>query len=115
MALSATGGVVHSGLAAATRRLGASAHNVANLQTAGFVPQRVVTHSLPHGGVSTEMVPAQIPEDPRPGAPPFGPSSHVDLAFETVERISASASFRANLAVLETLDETEEALLDVLA
>lgn len=115
MALSATGGVVQSGLAAASRRLQSSAHNVANLQTAGFQPQRVVTHSLPHGGVSTEMVPAEIPQDPRPGAPSPGPGSHVDLAFETIERISASAAFRANLAVLETLDETEQSLLDVLA
>ena len=106
---------MQSGLAAASRRLQSSAHNVANLQTAGFQPQRVVTHSLPHGGVSTEMVPAEIPQDPRPGAPSPGPGSHVDLAFETIERISASAAFRANLAVLETLDETEQSLLDVLA
>ncbi len=115
MALSRASGISSSGMAAAARRVEASAGNVANLQTAGYRPQRILTRSLPHGGVTTELVPAEVPEKTWLDSPALGPGSQVDLAFETVERISASATFRANAAALDAIEEAEESLLDILA
>lgn len=46
----------------------------------------------------------------RTAADPFG-----ELAGETVERISAKAAFRANLAVFKTADAMYGSLLDILA
>ncbi len=115
MAISRASGIAQSGMDAASRRLENVARNVANLQTAGYKPQRIVTRELPQGGVTTEAVPAEIPEDPWLDNPALGAASHVDLAFETVERISAAATFRANAAVIEAADEAEQGLLDVLA
>jgi flagellar hook protein FlgE len=102
-------------MAAASRRLDNVARNVANLQTAGYRPQRIVTKELPHGGVTTEAVPAELPEESWLDNPALDGGSHVDLAFEAVERISAAATFRANAAVIEAADEAEQSLLDILA
>ena len=88
MAISRASGIAQSGMDAASRRLENVARNVANLQTAGYKPQRIVTRELPQGGVTTEAVPAEIPEDPWLDNPALGAASHVDLAFETVERIT---------------------------
>jgi flagellar basal body rod protein FlgC len=38
-----------------------------------------------------------------------------DVAGETVERISAEAEFKANIAVLKSADEMYGSLLDILA
>lgn len=46
----------------------------------------------------------------RTAADPFG-----DLAGEMVERISAKAAFKANVAVFKTADEMYGSLLDILA
>jgi hypothetical protein len=74
-----------SGLRAAGTRLGASAHNVANLTTPGFRPLGVRQLSQPGGG--TRAVVVRLP----------GP---VDLAHEAVERLRAGYAFRASLRVL---------------
>ena len=39
----------------------------------------------------------------------------VDLAGETVERMTAETAFKANVAVLKTADEMYGSLLDILA
>jgi flagellar basal body rod protein FlgC len=46
----------------------------------------------------------------RTAADPFG-----DLAGEMVERISAKAAFKANVAVFKTADDMYGSLLDILA
>lgn len=46
----------------------------------------------------------------RTAADPFA-----DLAGEMVERISAKAAFKANVAVLKTADDMYGSLLDILA
>lgn len=46
----------------------------------------------------------------RTAADPFA-----DMAGETVERVTAEAAFKANVAVLKTADEMYGSLLDILA
>lgn len=87
-----------SGLQAAQARLGSVAHNVVNAQTEGFQRQSTTTQALPSGGVQ-----AQTRRMPQPGA---------DWAQDTVERISATYSFQANLKTLQTADSMLGVLLD---
>jgi len=78
-----------SGLRAAGERLRSSAHNVANLLTEDFHPERVVQSAEPQGGVSV-----QVEHSPAP--------AEVDLAAELVEQQRAVLAGRASLRVLET-------------
>jgi hypothetical protein len=78
-----------SGLRAAGARLRSSAHNVANLLTEDFHPERVVQSAEPQGGVSVRV--ERFPEP-----------AEVDLAAELVEQQRASLAGRASLRVLDT-------------
>jgi len=89
-----------SGLAAASTRLQASAHDVANANTPGFTPHRVSLQESP-GGVR-----AVVEQEAPPG---FG----VDLAAERVEQLVAARAYEANLAVLESWSERVDSLLEV--
>jgi flagellar basal body rod protein FlgC len=107
-----------SGLQAQSARLHSSAHNVANLLTDNFIPQRVDLKARPGGGVqarvssSQQAGPARF--DVETGAA-LGKYSGTDLAEEALTQISASRAYEANLAVLRAEQERTETLLKVLA
>ncbi|MBK9516460.1 MAG: flagellar basal body rod protein [Anaeromyxobacter sp.] len=109
-------GIAASGLAAASARLGVSAHNVANALTPGFQPGRVEVSEVAGGGVATRVGQATDPlAEARAdrallagGAPG---ESGTDLIAEVVEQSRAALLQQANLATLRTADETLEALL----
>ena len=86
---------------AAQTTLNASAHNIANLGTAGFRRQEAVPSELADGGVSTTLA--------RSGAE--GPSLETDM----VAQLQAKNSFLANLAVFKTANVMTGALLDTQA
>jgi flagellar basal body rod protein FlgC len=91
-----------SALAAESKKLQVSAHNTANVNTEGFVPQQVVQTEGPGGGVIAEIVP------PSPDEPP----PRVDLANEAVDRITATRAYEANLAVMKSALERVDALFE---
>ncbi|MEG2999197.1 MAG: flagellar basal body protein [Comamonas sp.] len=95
--MSAIASIAQSGMQAAQQRLNASAHNVANQQTAGFRRQQVEQQAVPEGGVTAQTV--------------RGPEG-VALEEEAVEQISASYAYLANLQVLRTNDRMQGQLLD---
>lgn len=95
--MSAIASIAQSGMHVAQQRLDASAHNVANQQTAGFRRQQVTQQAVPEGGVSAQTV--------------RGPEG-VLLEQEAVEQISASYAYLANLQVLRTNDRMQGTLLD---
>lgn len=95
--MSAIASIAQSGMHVAQQRLDASAHNVANQQTAGFRRQQVEQQAVPEGGVSAQTV--------------RGPEG-VALEQEAVEQISASYAYLANLQVLRTNDRMQGTLLD---
>ena len=95
--MSAIASISQSGMQAAQQRLNASAHNVANQQTAGFRRQQVEQQAVPQGGVTTQTQRGQ---------------EGVSLEAEAVEQISASYAYLANLQVLRTNDRMQGALLD---
>lgn len=98
-----------SGLHAARTLLDVSAHNIANVSTPGFRPQRAELRAIePRNGVEATVT--QAPETPTaPGL------SGTDLTTEIVNTIVATHTYAANARTLNTLLQRDRALLDVLA
>jgi flagellar hook protein FlgE len=94
--------IAASGMRSAELRLGASAHNVANLNTPDFRPLRAHQSSRAGGGSQVRVV-----QEARPQA--------VDLAREIVEQMLAKLQHGASLRVLVTASETRGSLVDLLA
>ena len=87
-----------SGMQAAQVVLGASAHNIANLATAGFRREQVTQQTAPDGGVTTSLQQAGQ----------AGPS----LEDDVVSQLIAKNQFLANLAVFKTSDQMMGSLLN---
>lgn len=128
-------GIALSGLNAAEKRIGVSASNVANLSSTArtaedgslvndpYRPQRVEQSSLASGGVRADVVEvsnptirvAASPDDPLAAADGTVEIPNVSLEEEVVNQVQATYDFKANLKVLETQKEMDEALLDISA
>jgi flagellar basal-body rod protein FlgC len=122
-----------TGLAAATRRLEASANNIANAnsygsipasdaaeQQAAYQPVRVEQSSAPGGGTATSnryVGPPYIPVFDTSSA--FANSDglvaapNVDMASEIIEQIGAEQSFEANLRSVQSISEMVKKLYDL--
>ena len=87
-----------SGMNAAQTQLEASASNVANLATSGYRRQEVVQAAQAGGGVTTQIVRAQV--------------AGSSLESDVVAQLQAKNSFLANLAVFKTSNTLMGALLD---
>jgi flagellar hook-associated protein FlgK len=94
--------VAHSGMQAAQLRLGASAHNVANLNTPHF-QRHVVDQQAAAGGAGVKVAAGRSAQE------------GVALEQEAVEQLSSTYAFNANLQVLRTGEAMAGALLDVRA
>jgi len=115
MALSSIHATALSGLLHQSRRLGVSAHNVANVDTPGFRASRAVASENANGGVTTQVLPTNDSPALLLSDGEQSTGSNTDLATEVVTQISARAAYGANLAALKAAQESEEALLDILA
>jgi flagellar basal-body rod protein FlgC len=122
-----------TGLAAATRRLEASANNVANVNSIGSIPAsdaaeqrdayqpvRVEQSSAPGGGAATSdryVMPPYIPVSD-PGSA-FANSDglvaapNVDIATEITEQIGAQQSYEANLKSIQSMSDLVKKLYDL--
>lgn len=97
-----TPGIALSGMRSAQTRVAVSAHNVANLLTEGFRPQRAVQTSLAAGGSQAMVATSPAPEP-------------VSLEREIVDQIVAKTQFKASARVLDVELEMRGSLLDILA
>ena len=122
-----------SGLAAAARQFSNSASNVANAGTVGrvgaespadeaFQPQDIQQTTTPGGGVrtvATRRDPATqtvfAPGSPLANDRGLVEAPNVDLGEELVTQIAAEAAFSANAAVIRSVDEQQDELLDILS
>lgn len=93
--------IAFSGMNAATTRLGVAAHNVANVQTAGFRRQQVLQQTQAGGGVTASVTQAD--------------AAGSDLAADAVQQMTALYSFKANLRTVQVEHEMLGSLLDVKA
>lgn len=87
-----------SGMSAAQTQLNASAHNIANMNTAGFKRQEVAQTAQAQGGVSAAVETAGVPGD--------------QVLTDVVTQLQAKNAFIANLAVFKTYDKMAGALLN---
>lgn len=124
-----------SGLTAASRRIEASASNIANIETVGALDQ--ADGPAPYQSLTTSQtaitgqngqslgVRSEIVPSGRPAVPAYAPDSpfansdglvgapNVDLAEEAVNLQIANITYKANAKVIETVSETEDALLNI--
>lgn len=87
-----------SGMNAAQTQLQASAHNIANMNTAGFRRQEVTQTAQAQGGVNAAVATTEVA-----GSAPL---------TDVVTQLQAKHAFIANLAVFKTQDKLAGALLD---
>jgi flagellar hook protein FlgE len=99
--MSTISSIAVSGVQAASTRMDASAHNIANAQTPGFQRQQVQLRSQETAGVVASVGKAQ--------------ELGSDLAADLVEQKAASYQYRANLQTIQTEDQMMGSLLDVKA
>ena len=91
-----------SGVHSAELRLGAAAHNVANLTTDGVRPLDVVQEERPSGGSVARVGQAETPRS-------------VDRIREAVDQLRASYQYTASLRVLTVEDELRGQITNLLA
>ena len=129
--------IAASGMAAAMTSLTASASNVANAESAGpvqgftpvnaqspasaYQPAVVIETSMAAGGVSatvTRSSPGTIlsydPTAPFANMQGMVAVPNVDYATETVNQLSASLAFRANVKVFQAANRNLDTLLNIL-
>ncbi len=90
--------IAQSGLNAAQRHMGSSAHNIANVETDNFHREEVTQEAVAGGGVKASLRRAPVP----------GEALNKDL----VEQKSAGYAFDANLKVIQTEKKMMGQLLD---
>lgn len=131
--MAASIGIALSGLTAQTRRLDASASNVANVRSTGAVPTSdgaaegkrapyqplAVAQTDANPGTRatfTPITPAYLqeyaPDDSAANGDGMVAAPNVDLATERVNQMAASRAYGANIAVVRTQDEMLTSLLD---
>ena len=98
-----------TGLNAAERALGNSAHAIANLGTQGFQPsQAVFAENAPAGaGVSISLQGRQLSQVDAPSA--------TNLAAETTSSLLYKAQFDLSAKVIKTTDQTLGSLINIKA
>jgi len=95
-------GIALSGMQSAQTRVGVSAHNLSNLLTEDFRPQRSVQRSLPSGGSRAVVVQTEAAEP-------------VSLVREVVGQQLAGVQYTASARVFAAGAEMRGQLLDILA
>ena len=100
--------IAASGLQHESNRLAVTANNVANLQTDGFAPRRVLGVEAPGGGVqSVVSLQASLAGlDGNLGV------NNIDLVAESVSMITSVRAFEANAAVIRTEHKMVGSFLD---
>lgn len=118
-----------SGLLAASKRVEASANNIANANTAGalneadgpapYSAQTVTQKTAQNGGVIAEITTkdpgfsaAYDPNSPLANSDGFVGAPNVNLAEEAVNLKLATTAYKASLATLKVADELSQELLN---
>jgi flagellar hook protein FlgE len=101
-----------SAIAALDRKLDVTANNIANASTDEFKKSRVLFQTKDVPGVTVTISEVDTPGTMQPNGLE---SSNVDIAEEFASLIVTQHSQTANVKVIETDEEMQESLLDILA
>jgi flagellar hook protein FlgE len=99
MGLSGIMNIAMSGMLASTNRLGATAQNVANMDTPGYRRMNASSSTADGGGVITTVT--------------EGGSSDVDLGTEMLDMMEAETSYKANASVFEAGADMWDVLMTI--
>lgn len=104
-----------SGMQAASMRMANSAHNVANMNTPGFQPGRVIDEATPTGGVKSKAADAPQPRqsDLANRTHTLPSESLTKPSMEIVQQMLANQAFKASAEVVKAGME-QDAVLDLL-
>ena len=106
-------------LTALNKRMGVTADNIANANTAGFKKSRTVFSEGPNGDVKVTINNINTPGLPNPDAeddPSLAAElSNVDLTEEIPSMIPTQRSYDANLIAIKTQDEMIGTLVDIMS
>ncbi|MGD2099900.1 MAG: flagellar basal body rod C-terminal domain-containing protein [Desulfobacterales bacterium] len=115
--ISALNGTI-SALRAFVTKLGATADNIANVNTDGFKRNRAVLHEDDNGGVRVELTKDQSPglryDGIEDGEKVKKETSNVDLIDEIPDLMLTKRAYQANLKTIEAQDEMLGSLLDTI-
>lgn len=96
-----------------------TAHNIANVSTGDFLPQRATYATGPGGaGVELESVrkqPAAVISEEAGGIPVGKRASGTELAREFPQLMTTQRAFEANAATIRAADEMFGSLLNIIA
>lgn len=101
-----------SALRAFGQKTSTTAHNLANVNTAGFSAHTTRLQEDVHGGVRAKTVEAAPPLSP-PVSAPHTELSHVDLPTEMTNLVLAKRGYEANIKAAQVAAETEDSALDL--
>ena len=108
-----------SALAALNQRMGVTANNIANVNTADFKKSRAVFLEGGNGDVKVSVNQVDTPGLPNPDAKddPSLPAelSNVDLTEEIPRMIPTQRSYDANLIAIKTQDEMIGTVVDIMS
>jgi flagellar hook protein FlgE len=96
-----------SGLQSYQTALDSSAHNIANANTNGFIPEQANFQESGNGGVTVNIS--------RQGSAAASAASATDLTTETVNAIQYKAGFDLNAQVVKTANEVLGTLINIQA
>lgn len=108
-----------SALSAFSKKMRVTANNVANVNTDGFKKSRTTLEEAPFGdGVRARVdvvdTPGYVKLVEKDDALQEVETSNVDLAEELPETMLTKAGYKANLKIIQTLDEMIGSLLDTI-
>lgn len=116
-------GIALSGLQAASRKVEASASNIANMQTADYEPLTTAQTAQTDQSGNPQGVRADFVPKTQPFTPSYDPDSpfannegyvntpNVDLAEEAVNMTIASTAYKAGVSVIETVNDMTKEML----
>jgi flagellar basal-body rod protein FlgC len=91
-----------------------TANNVANSNTGGFEPSRVISQEGVQGGVNAK-VDTPAPQDVADQSTEVRQPSRTDIATEMLESQQTTQTYKANLQTVGTINTMQGSLLDTLA
>jgi len=103
-----------SGMRAAVTQLDASAANIANMNTKGYVPVEAVQSSSANGGVQASIQPQALSPEMQAAIADI-PGGAEDFVSDAVQMRMAETAYKASAKVIETANQMQDVLLAALS
>ena len=107
-----------SALQAHVKKLGVTAHNIANVNSEGYKKYRATMQEDAIGGVKVDIRRVETPGQPydvmEDGQPVTKETSNVDLSQEIPNLMLAQRGYEANIKTIHTQEKMLGSLLDII-